>query len=529
MINERRRQLFSLIITEGIFITLGIWSLVTPTIFAQDNKDYTVPKRRVEKLKENITQIEQTLAKEEKQPPQINKQAIIEESKEKLRWLKKISDQVEKATKNAESAKNKAEAQVWLKDALFKADTGDSLVEKILGSPTKDGYQAGQTGQVRSDHAWSFSSGALEQLKEWEGRSKEAPNENNIENIRTKAREDFGAGRSGGGGISLHTPATMLTNLNMAKVKGAVYENERLILIYEEKKILFPPLDPEFIALAIRSVYGGEGIVKGELIADEKGAVIIQTGREQFGEVVWRKEFLGSSTGDVAIALPIGLAIGPAVGALHLPEPSKERITYYGPIKNTRMGKILMEADETLISFFTGIDWRTGLPFLPSNIDGFMSIIERDARGLRQLPDNKTNTQMDKKKWWDSIVWWVIVPDRLSLRLTKDGKAFEFIDVCMRFVVWSTKESNILKDDMEAASHFSVHYKELSREFPALRELEEVAKVLAVVRWLKQNNVPVDLSWANNYKLEEIFTPEKVLRFSVVPVKNEEGRAIIEK
>lgn len=486
---------------------------------------------------------------------QSKERALTEEAVVKYGWMKVLVSQAEESFEKAKSASNPTVAQYWLKDARFRADRAERLAGMFLGPPaesrppptsearpTTGPSPTGETQRTpkptpkkpKLKPMTGFSSGILYQMKLHDERLQFVQDSSDPKILLEQAVKDFGEGRAGAGGISLHKAATLITPLDMSKARRAVFEDGRLLLLYGNRRIAFPPLDPEYLALAIRSIYGGEGLVRGKLITEEPNAVVIKTGREQFGDLVWKKEFLPSPWAPVPVGRSVGLSLGPGLGALSQPEPSTDRITYYGPIKNTRMGKVLLEADMLLFTLITGVDWRTGLPLPPPNVEGFMTSLEREARrahapAAKEKKERPPEKATDEKKWWHEGTWFVWVPGQFTLRLARDGKAFEFVEARMRLTTWSVIEENVDPDDKGLARHTTEHYQELARAFPVLKDLEEVAKAVTVVRWLKKNNVPADLSWAKGYRIQKVDTPENVRRFVVLTEKDKSGKPWIEK
>ncbi|MDV2502483.1 MAG: hypothetical protein RX318_00810 [bacterium] len=486
---------------------------------------------------------------------QSKERALTEEAVVKYGWMKVLVSQAEESFEKAKSASNPTVAQYWLKDARSRADRAERLVGMFLGPPAES--RPPPTSEARPTTGLSptgetqrtpkptpkkpklkpmtgFSSGILYQMKLHDERLQFVQDSSDPKILLEQAVKDFGEGRAGAGGISLYKAATLITPLDMSKARRAVFEDGRLLLLYGNRRIAFPPLDPEYLALAIRSIYGGEGLVRGKLITEEPNAVVIKTGREQFGDLVWKKEFLPSPWAPVPVGRPVGLSLGPGLGALSQPEPSMDRITYYGPIKNTRMGKVLLEADMLLFTLITGVDWRTGLPLPTPNVEGFMTSLERGARrahapAAKEKKERPPEKATDEKKWWHEGTWFVWVPGQFTLRLARGGKAFEFVEARMKLATWSVIEENVDSDDKGLARHTTEHYQELARAFPVLKDLEEVAKAVTVVRWLKKNNVPADLSWAKGYRIQKVDTPENVRRFVVLTEKDKSGKPWIEK
>lgn len=472
------------------------------------------------------------------------REALWQESVIKSNWADSLMRQSEESYQKSKIASSPEVAESYKKDARHKADLAERILGLFEGAPSNVKATPAQPSAVtpekskpKEKRADVFNAGIFDQMDKNEEWSKRAAVENNPQATLNKAVQDFGEGRAGAGGVSFYKSAEILTPLNMNEVRGVDFQNNRLILLYGDKRIAFPPMDPEYLALAIRSIYGNEGIVRGKLSGESPRAIAIQTGHEQFGEVAWKKEFLTVPWVKVPLGEPLELSLGPGIGFISQPEPSTKKVSYYGPIKRTRMGRVLLEADGLLITLSEGIDWKTGLPQSPPDIEGYMSLFERFTRALvstesREKLFKSVSEVPGQKQWWEQSIWLVLVPDHFSLRLTKDATAFEFVDARMKLSVWSSEEENRKPScpyPWELGEHFNEHYQEMTKAFPVLKDLEEVAKAVTVVRWLKQNNVPVDVSWSNAYKIQAADTPETIHGFMVIPEIDASGKPIIEK
>ena len=233
----------------------------------------------------------------------------------------------------------------------------------------------------------------------------------------------------------------------------------------------------------------------------------------------------------VPLGTTVELPLGPGIGVLELPEPSRDRVTYYGPIENTRLGRALLEVDMLLTRLLDGIDWRTGNTVPPPNVDGFMTSLERFARARSkdasqdEDADPPSETR-DVRRWWAGMTWLVWVPERVVLRLTDDESALEFAESRMKLAVWTADEKDRTPAYEEFGEQVTRHFAELAKEIVVLQQFEEAAKAVSVVRWLKKEDVPVDLSWAKSYELMPMETPAAVRRYSVSLSRDQEGKPI---
>lgn len=486
---------------------------------------------------------EEEKAKPSAGPPSKEK-LIKDEVRMRAKWAEDALKKSEEASRKAQQAKNDAERQVYEKEARLKAETAAALKRSIIGpAPTQPSGTAQPSGtgqasgnaqaaggaQLEGGSRIKFASGAFEQLKlSNEHSHKAAGAKSNVE-VKIRATQAFGDGRAGAGGVALYKPANMLTPLEPSRMTSALVEDARLVLVYGGEKLRFPALDPQFLALAIRSVYGGEGLVKGKLLADEKNAVVLQTGREQYGDVVWKKEFFTELPPRLTPGEEVALELGPGVGVLDLPDPpSHDRVTYYGPLKGNVLGQVLQESDMVFSMFWYGVDWKTGMPIDPAKHPGFESAIDIMLKQTEQPRDEPQGEGEKPKNWWDETVWFVWVPDEISLQLAPQKGEFEFVRAAMKVAVWGVREETVSARSRAQGEYLTQHYDDFSRAFPVLSRLKEAAKAVAVVRWLKQNKVPLDLAWARSYPLAKVDTPEKIRRFTVYIYRDRSGKPLVD-
>jgi hypothetical protein len=531
---------------------VGLFALFTGILRGRPVKAADDDQQKLQEAKDKAKQIGNDMIVLKRQIPQEQKpessagppaksQMIMQEVQERYEWLRIQQQQLEDSIKRAENARNSAEAQVFAKDALLKAEAAESLKRTIVGpsepapgKPTQNsgpmpntGSTTGPTQQEQRSRI-RFRSGALDQLEIVNQRSQEAAASADLGAAKARSTEAFGSGRAGNGGVSLYLSATVLTPLQAAKMKKVFVENGRLTLLYDGRRIRFPLLDPEFLALAVRSVYGSEGVVRGTVLANEENAIVLSTGKEQYGDVVWKKEFLPRAQQNVSTGQQIGLDLGPSVGVLSLPDPSYDRVTYYGPLRDNSLGHVLQESDMVFSMFWFGVDWKTGMPIDPAKLEGYYSAIDLMLSGAVPPRPKPSENAEKPKNWWDETVWFVWVPQEISLEIPPNESDFEFTKADMRVVVWSAKQDNVSASHKAEGEYLTKHYDDFCRAFPVLSQLREAAKAVAIVRWLNENKVPMDLGWAKNYQLSHVDTPDKFQRISVSVYHDKDGKPLVE-
>ncbi len=537
----------------GVALSVSLIGLLTSTLRARASSDmknnYENSSRAIPSPEptpsdeaDGIIKIIEKIPREEKKEgatpkPPAKQERLAEELDIRAMFLKAQNEQAKEARARAERATNPAERQVLLKDAQLKAETVQSMTRTITGPPptqpantsqAQGTTQAPGPGPAPRQNQIKQTWGALEQLKQSDVESRNAAEAKSPAAAKGRATEAFKDGRAGAGGVALYKAATMLTPLDPGKMTTAMVENDRLVLVYDGQRVLFPVLDTQFLALAIRSVYGGEGLVKGKLLANETNAVVLSTGKDLYGDVAWKKEFLPDLPENLKVGEEMALDLGPGVGVLSLPEPSHDRVTYYGPLKGNILGQVVQEADMVFSMYWYGVDWQTGKPIDPAKLPGYESAIENDLRQTSD-PDAQVKPREPGKNWWEDTVWFVWTPDTMSLQLSSQTKEFEFVKATMKVDVWGVREQNVRPSSRLEGEYITNHFDDFARAFPVLARLREAAKAVAVVRWLKQNKVPLDLAWAKSYPLTSVTTPDTIRRFSVYVHRDRTtGKPVIE-
>jgi len=470
----------------------------------------------------------------------------------KYDWLLDATTQAGKAIQRAQQSPNQADRNYWLREAQSKMEQADKLSRMFLGpapatapasQPAAVGAPANAAattppksaagGAATEPVADRFSAGLLK-LRTFEvGETQRRAEDANPQLIRQRAQAEFGQGRAGAGGVSLHS-AVELELPAGTKIRRAEVIDGRLVLVTSQSKLRCPPLDMDHLAVAVRSIY--DAPVRGRLTADEPNLIAVQTGKDQFGEVVWNKPLLPDPRPKVAVGEEGVWELGPAIGLLSDVAPSTNRVTYYGAIRGTRMGRVLLEADALLGMWVTGLDWRTGKPIRPLPVEGLTVGPERMARKMIAEADARTRgdrsaaqpppSPADARRWWLGTTWYVWVPDRLTLRMS--GDELEFADARMKLVTWSAEEGRINDVDRREVEVATRNYDDLARAYPVLKELVEVAKAVSVVRYLHREGIELDRQWERNHQPTAAETPATIRRYGYYLTFDATGRVLLE-
>ncbi len=257
------------------------------------------------------------------------------------------------------------------------------------------------------------------------------------------------------GGISLSKTAEMMTNIS--DIAGAVFDQKTgQMILYGTKDLPLPQMHLDDLAVAVRSVYG-----LGEKAAQDPG-----------------------------------ISMDPD------PNPPKKKkkpqhrmvVSYFGETKDTRFGQVMFEADCLLKNLVLGKDNCTGRNF-KAHVGGYRDLLELYGRE-KHLPPYFT---------WR--MWFV--PQKISLVQSEDGTSMVFDEVRMQVLTESQfKGSNYRDHAAETfASHFTQNYDAFANEFPVLQDLKRLGKITGVVKWIKDQNIPFDLSFFRSYAPQSVSTP----------------------
>ena len=257
------------------------------------------------------------------------------------------------------------------------------------------------------------------------------------------------------GGISLSKTAEMMTNIS--DIAGAVFDRKTgQMILYGTKDLSLPQMHLDDLAVAVRSVYG-----LGEKAAQDPG-----------------------------------ISMDPD------PNPPKKKkkpqarmvVSYFGETKDTRFGQVMFEADRLLKNLILGKDNCTGKNF-KAHVGGYRDLLELYGRE-KHLPPYFT---------WR--MWFI--PQKISLVQSEDGTSMVFDEVRMQVLTESQfKGSNYRDHAAETfASHFTQNYDGFANEFPVLQDLKRLGKITGVVKWIKDQEIPFDLSFFRSYAPQFVSTP----------------------
>lgn len=295
------------------------------------------------------------------------------------------------------------------------------------------------------------------------------------------------------GGVKLDQAATFLAD--MSDITGAYYDADRdQIVFVGQTETAVPKFDKDDLAVAIKSIFLAEANpgIKIEYVSPEDPAV--------WGDSLdMNVNYMPSKEGD------IGTDNNPS-GYWEDENKVKRAATPYG-IEDTAFAKILFDADFKLKQYYLGYahGLEKGTPQrMESSVSGYAS---QHDRWLAKNPDRS-------QKRGAIRVW--LSPKEGGIPVMKDDTAQSFVfgpvsmKVEIRDVMGQNDDPKWIQAAEEFANHHTENFNAFAAEQPSYQEVQRLAKIVGVVKWLKDNNIPSDFNWARDYEPAFVETPRKI-------------------
>jgi hypothetical protein len=177
---------------------------------------------------------------------------IVERAREDAKWVKALLTQAEAQYRAAQNARNDAERQVALKDALLKTASARHLAESVK-SAVQHVRTASATAQQAAPPAASprqLSDGFLAELKEVEARSRAGAAATGVDRAVGWAKSAFGDSTPAPGGILFSRATVSALRLNL-RVQGVSYDAARGEIVLAGAPSS-QPLDVDLFATGLR-------------------------------------------------------------------------------------------------------------------------------------------------------------------------------------------------------------------------------------------------------------------------------------
>ncbi len=215
---------------------------------------------------------------------------------------------------------------------------------------------------------------------------------------------------------------------------------------------------------------------------------------------------------DLAVAIravyELGEDPGVSIGTTESGVDGQALVELYGGVESTHFGWVLFEADRLLKNLFVAKDTLTGATVDPG-VSGYISLIDRyiardDYQALIQAG-------WMNRKWFE--------PNQVTMARSDDGSAMVFDESSLKVLSefqWGGRDGPVQEsaEDDAFAAHLESRFDDFAtspgflshdRDPSSWLKTKQLLRVVAVVKWLKENNIPVDLSWVAKHSLDSSY------------------------
>lgn len=260
--------------------------------------------------------------------------------------------------------------------------------------------------------------------------------------------------------FSATTLAAQFAVLN--EINGAVFDEQtgQLIFVGRQNPDL-PPLQPDDFVMALRLIYSGEA---------------------------------------------------PAVSIDPTPDDlQKMQVVYFGGIENTHFGWVLFESDRLLKIYSMGRNNLDNAEVV-SAVDGYQSEL-----------DLTTPTRDEKAApLWHRMWFEPANTEQTAVQRATNRRAILFseaqLTIKTEYITDAEDDTPANNSDPAAeafVAHFNEHFRQFAAEQPVLHELAMLQRFLIIARWLRDEQIPIDLAWLTEYPVAAANTPQTTPRIRV--------------
>ena len=208
------------------------------------------------------------------------------------------------------------------------------------------------------------------------------------------------------------------------------------------------------------------------------------------------------------------------------PDGPDLRAVYYGPIEGTNFGQVMFDADWLL----------KGLSFGKLTIDGQERQITSSVPGYKNMFDLNFDQEWPEGSSSSYTRYWITVDENV---FAQHDNAILLEKIRMKVNterMWATSkglESSGGLQDPKAerfAAHFTENYDRFAKEKPAFRKVKELAKAVALAKWITYQQIDVDADWVDEFSKPNMNTPTTVGALEATEERTEQvtgGRQVL--
>ncbi|MBI4397802.1 MAG: RHS repeat-associated core domain-containing protein, partial [Candidatus Omnitrophica bacterium] len=180
-------------------------------------------------------------------------------------------------------------------------------------------------------------------------------------------------------------------------------------------------------------------------------------------------------------------------------------VTLTPGLENTELGRVLFEADRMLKVIGVGRDNETRGGYTTSGLNITESYIASQIPGFKNqvtlLAENPVSSPtLDWRTWFS--------PGEMDLIRSDSTGSFIFASNSVQVNAVGNFSTTVTPPGAAAfANFFSAHYDEFASLYPALAKLKQAMKAIALAKFIRDHNIPVDGTWLTSANVQPAVTP----------------------
>jgi len=253
------------------------------------------------------------------------------------------------------------------------------------------------------------------------------------------------------------------------------------------------------------AVFDAGSSIEGATYDPDTGQLIFVTADNEVGAMPLPTDYVVN----LVDAIIVNGAENPAVTiGWGVPDVGDESgVGYWGGVENTAVGMALFEQDYLLKELTLGKDYETGQS-IESSVPGYQP--------YWQYIVDAGDSDFVETGWYGRF-WFE--PEEIVASLSDDGQAFMFKETDIRMYTELFDPTGTIPSDKPYfqlfADHFNEHFDEFAAEWPEFAEMRQIMQFAALLRWVKENDIPFDREWMSQVVLSEIQTPTSCPKVTV--------------
>ena len=184
------------------------------------------------------------------------------------------------------------------------------------------------------------------------------------------------------------------------------------------------------------------------------------------------------------------------------PSSSTAIVTYTGGIQNTNLANVLFNADYKLKQYVIG--YNPNQQKVTSNVSTYKSVVGR------YLALNPTPVPGNESKF-------AISPQSVTVKTATSASAFVFTNVTMQATTQAVNPNNDALWNQAAqnfANDITANYDQYGQETTYFAQTKQLAKIVAVLKWVTDYGISTDSLVARNYTPQFVSTPSTIQKVS---------------